>query len=221
MNCEDVTIALDDAHDSGATLDPAIARHVAGCPECRSYAAFLATLRERADGVAREREPGRDLWPGIAARLDAPKTVAFRARASRSVAPWWAAAAAAVVAAAVTFALTRPPSDAPRAASASPATMASDDDATASVVPASHGAGDEDYARAMASLLAALDQGKDRMAPGTRVVVERNLAVIDRALSDIQAALAKDPNNTDLMRLFSTTRKRKVETLRQVVRLLV
>ena len=57
------------------------------------------------------------------------------------------------------------------------------------------------------------------MTPETRAVVEKNLAVIDAALVEIRAALAKDPNNRELLRMLGATRKRKIETLQLVVKL--
>lgn len=57
------------------------------------------------------------------------------------------------------------------------------------------------------------------MTPETRAVVEKNLAVIDAALVEIRSALAKDPNNRELLRMLGATRKRKIETLQLVVKL--
>ena len=78
---------------------------------------------------------------------------------------------------------------------------------------------EEGYAQAATELLAALAAQKDSLSPDTRASVERNLAVIDQALTEIRDALRKEPKNPDLTRMLAATHRKKVEVLRRVMRL--
>jgi hypothetical protein len=68
------------------TLEPgertALEQHLAGCSACRALALDLRELVERARALP-EREPARDLWPGIRAEIERARP----ARAGRS--PGW------------------------------------------------------------------------------------------------------------------------------------
>jgi hypothetical protein len=88
-------------------------------------------------------------------------------------------------------------------------------------MPASYEAGEAEFARATTDLLTVLESRKDSLSPVTRKTVERNLQAIDQALSEIKDALAKDPGSHELLRLLSSTRRRKIEALQRVVKLSV
>lgn len=247
MTCEEVVLALDDR--LGQQLEPEIEAHVEACAACGSYAAFLRDLPGQIAALPREMAPPADLWPGIRERIENGPVTTIDSRRRRLVTttPWWAVAAALLVGlgagalwmksrpvgpSAATVATTpvssAPSPTAPLLVSPSPLTtvlgpsaapVSVSPSATAAALPASYQTGAAEYAQATAELMAALDARKSTMTPETRAAVSRNLAVIDAALQDIREALAKDPHNRDLLRLFGATRRRKIDTLRLVVKL--
>lgn len=241
MTCEDVVLAIDQAHDSGGALPRDVRSHVETCAACASYASFLAYLPRQVEALPRELAPQRDLWNGIRHRIESERVVGIgsRRKASPSANQWWAVAAALLVGlgAGVAWMKTRPAPNATVATVATPSAIASSPSstlsastipapstlptthATAGALPASYETGASEFTRATADLMSALDARRNSMTPETRAVVEKNLAVIDAALVEIRSALAKDPNNRELLRMLGATRKRKIETLQLVVKL--
>jgi hypothetical protein len=57
------------------------------------------------------------------------------------------------------------------------------------------------------------------MKPETAAVFERNLEIIDRAIQDTRAALARDPASRDLAFLLSSAYDAKLDILREAVRI--
>ena len=68
-------------------------------------------------------------------------------------------------------------------------------------------------------LLAAIEERRDRFSPETLAVLEKNLAIIDRAIDDVHAALEADPSSHDSNLLLAAMHEQKVELLRRVARL--
>jgi CheY-like chemotaxis protein len=50
-------------------------------------------------------------------------------------------------------------------------------------------------------------------------VVEENLKIIDRAVGEVQAALARDPGNRELPALLMTAYRQEIDLLQRVVQL--
>jgi anti-sigma factor RsiW len=74
----------------------------------------------------------------------------------------------------------------------------------------------ETYDRAVADLLQAVDEGRDRLGPRTVEVLVRSLGTIDRAIGEARAALEKDPENAFLSVHLVRERQRKLAVLRQL-----
>lgn len=144
-------------------------------------------------GLPQSIEPARDLWPGIAARLEpAP---------GRRVRRWaWQAAAAVLLVAAssiVTLQLVKPRGPVVAEAPASVAGPA--------VMPAAFGPGhalDPEYLVAKAQLAEMLAQRIDAMPASARSKLEANLAEMQRATAEINAALALQPGDPLLEELL-------------------
>ena len=181
-------------------LDPAerasIDLHLAGCAECRADRRAAAFLAAPVAGLPREIVPPSDLWTGIAPRL--------ASRPRRLAIPVWQLAAAAVVLAvassAVTMAMLRQPTGRAEVAVGFASTEARYQQATLEVTDL--------YQRA-----------RDSLAPDTRLVLERNLAVIERALGEARAALRTDPSNRTLEAMVVTAYQRKIEFLERAAAL--
>lgn len=189
-----------------------------------------ADLRLQIAELPRESQPGRDLWPGIAARLAAPaagQPVATAAAAKTMGEPkarnlgYRHLAAAALLAASLgagsTWWLLRhePSSAATTSASLTP----SADGAPATAIPVSipdWRQVEADYDRARASLWAMVQTRRDRLSASTLSAVERNLAILDAAIGELRQALAQDPGNPRLSQELLDSHRRSLDLLRRV-----
>jgi anti-sigma factor RsiW len=204
MTCREIDERLDDYVDG--TLSEGefqeLELHLAACADCRAAEEGLRRLLATAAALPREKAPGRDLWPEVAERLGS------RAWGGRRIG---LAAAAALIVSTATFLMlrTRPapvpgPTAIPVAASAGSFTLA---------------AAEQDYARAAAALLAALEEQKASLPPQTIAELEKNMEVIDHALGEVREALSHDPDNARLTWLLASTHRKKVDILQRVVKL--
>jgi predicted anti-sigma-YlaC factor YlaD len=201
MMCPEMEVRLNEYVDG--TLAPAdrtaLEAHLAGCAGCRAAVAELQGLVAAGRDLPRTIVPSRDLWAGIAARINE------RGRGRR----WWRerafwagalAAAATLVVAIGIYRLT----------SAPPARTVTGEQGWAAL--------QADYDRAADELSRLLAAQRGRLQPGTVTLVERNLRIIDAAIRESRAALARDPGNVDLRTLYAAAARQKVELLRWVAR---
>lgn len=151
-------------------------------------------------------EPARDLWPAIEAAIRAGKQSAPLPRRTLSWS-WALAAGTAIASVSVLFtwlALRDPQVDGPAVQMARTQAPAGE----LSLQPVSYGAyarlGPE-YLEVRAQLSAEFQQRVAELPPDTRDKVARNLAVIQQAASEIDAALARDPSSRLLNRLLLST----------------
>lgn len=171
-----------------------VARHLTTCSECRHDLESSRFLVNRVAGIRREVAPPSDLWAGIAPRIG---------KGVRRVSiPIWRLAAAAVVLVSTSSALTvavlrRPPVE----------------------VPARFATTEASYQQAALQLADLYQQVRDSLAPETRLVLERNLAVIERALSEAREALKADPANRTIEAIVVAAWQRKIEFLERAASL--
>ncbi len=166
-------------------------------------------LLAKAAGLAREVAPPRDLWPAIAARIAAESR-----RPPARTFGWPAALAAGVLVAAVsamlTWGLLREPDPAAEAGAIAESAILPVHYGTNSVLtPAELAARD--------ALLAQFRERLGRLSPPTREAVLRNLAVIQRAADEIDAALAQDPASGLLNELLLGAYKQELQLYSKVV----
>jgi putative zinc finger protein len=203
----------DHVHDrleawAAGELDPAaraaVASHLEACAACRAEAHAWRALFERTAGLPRSIEPPRDLWPGIDAALDEPAAIPLRRPRLR---PWWLAAAgvALVVATAALTTLFLRGSDTLLARKLKG--MESPAGADPAVV---------DLRVASDDLLRRLEE--EDVPPETIAIVQRNLAVIDVAIGELEAALARDPDNEELAEMLVSTHRKKAELIEGAIR---
>jgi hypothetical protein len=181
--------------------------HLAGCEDCAAEHAFLRELLASAAELPRAMAPPRDLWPGIASRLERRPTVA------RS---YWLSglAAAAALLVAVTLAVkprTQTTTGASPNVAATPVSLGQ--------LPPELAAAELEYERATKQLLDALAARRASLPDETKRALDENLRAIDQALLEVRAAVIADPTNPHLNHLLASTHQRKVETLRRVVKL--
>jgi hypothetical protein len=54
------------------------------------------------------------------------------------------------------------------------------------------------------------------MSPETAATVDRNLAVVEKAVDEIRQALARDPGNGELHRMLLAAQRRELDLLERV-----
>lgn len=171
-------------------------------------------LLARAGELPKDIEPPRDLWPGIAARLgEAPRE--SRDRGFRWPMALAAGFAVAAVSALLTWGLMRPsPAPAPTVVAQQPAPTPDD------IVPVSYGPNSGLTAAELAArdaLVAQFRESFTKLKPETRVAIVKNLAVMQAAANEIDAALARDPASRMLRGMLFGTYKQELQLYSAVV----
>lgn len=206
--------------DLDGTVKEALEAHLAECGSCRAVLRDLREIVARA-GALEGIEPARDLWPGISEAMggggEEARVIQFptSGRATRRpgfllTAPQLAAASVALmlVSAGATWWAgagmgARGPAG-PLPAPAAEVTMA----AVAAPPP--------ELAEELEALEAVLAQARDRLAPETVRILEKNLGVIQRAIDESRDALAVDPANGFLRDHLQRAYRDKAAFLREV-----
>ncbi len=154
----------------------------------------------------------RDLWPGIEARITGAARRHTRPTLSRWLANPVAIAAAVVVAAGATVIIATRSSPRSRALASAP-TM---DTTRPNITPVrlNKQPAHVTYDREIATLRTIVSQRQPALDPTTRAVIAKNLAVIDQAVAESRAALAKDPNSSFLLDQLDHTLDTEVDLLR-------
>ena len=194
----------------------ALEEHLRACPECTRTLAELE-LVVAAGARAENRPPGRDLWPGIAARLATPSRVLPLPRRERRLSftlPQLAAAAALflMLGAGGLYLAMQGERTAPSTAQAPTAAPAQ---TAAATRLASQGYATQ--ATAITELEQALAQDRDRLDTATVRVLEQSIASIDQAIAEARAAMERDPANPYLRRYLDGAMKKKIDILRRAV----
>jgi len=149
--------------------------------------------------LPREIDPPLDLWPGIAARIDADQRTLPRL--------------AQALAASVVIALGSALGGAWLGYGAGQRGEAASADTLAGVQGVEHS-----YAAARASYMSALTLSGTYLDEATRTTLRQNLAVIDAAAMALNAALREDPDNPIYMDALLMTREREMEMLADITR---
>ena len=206
--------------------------HLADCPECSAVLDQLRGVVDSAHGLE-DRLPGRDLWPEIARGIGAEEggrahVIDFADRSGvhvprpqgrkdgiRFTLPQLAAASLAlalVSGSAAWFLRPLTVSEVPVAQAASETLVHRASTLVPQVLR---------YTGELAALEQMLQERRDDISPSTLLVVERNLSVIDRAISDALQALEVDPENRYLEDHVTRAYERKVAYLRDATSLVI
>ena len=227
FTCTDFEAKLADLMDG--SLDQAaraaMASHRATCAACDALASDLDTIRTDAAALP-TLSPSRDLWAGVAERIEAP-VVALPVTAAQgpvvtaTIAPrrrWPAMAAAASLLVAATAGITWSV-----ARQSAPDTSVADDTGFAAAMAlsqnvraASRPALNETYDREIAVLRAIVDQRRSELDSATVAILDKNLKVIDDAIAESKAALARTPASAFLLDRLTDAYDSKLRTLRAI-----
>ena len=216
MTCQDADLLLDDFVDGtlGGADRERVAAHLGECAACRRLADGLRGVVEAAGRLPDRIAPERDLWPAIAAELGRGSRHSG-VGAMRRWRAWGAILAAAAAVAAITAVVTvrmtasRATSPAVEVAGARNTAAASLDLARAQAT----------FAAARRQLLAVLEARRGSLSPRTATVVERNLEIIDGAVREMEAALAREPADPALPGLLLTAYRQEIDLLQRTTAL--
>ena len=180
------------------------ARHLADCAACRETLRRVQDLVAAAHALPRDVAPPPEVWASLRER------VAGRPESRRFARVWWrigSIAAAAVFVLVIGTALLLHPAAKAKGAKLSPPAPAAIPLVVASV--------DRNYSETLTELRTTLDSQRATLSPTTVRTVERSLAVIDSAIAEAHAALARDPANQTLVDILAAHYERKVDLLQR------
>jgi anti-sigma factor RsiW len=232
MRCEDLTDdVLVDLVDGG--LEPVVRgeveRHLEGCAICRALVMDLRTIRAAAFTLNRP-EPRPEVWASVKTRLAreprpsvSASVVDIAPRRSPLLSgpirwrPWLAAAA---VLLAATFVSLLPlmrsssSSEAPAQAPAPPASPSVES------IAAEFEAAEAHYQKAITDLETIAREGSGTLDPQVAAVLQKNLTLIDQAISESRAALGTQPSSASAQTGLFDALRTKLALLQETVELI-
>jgi len=219
MTCHELDERLDDWVDGALPAGDAseVEAHLLSCALCRERERRLRQVLAHAASLPRSVAPPRDLWPGIARRVEHGRSWSWRAVGFRPVV--LAAAATVVIGLVAALWGGRTPAGVRTVEIPAASPRASLVSGTPGVSDPVLAAAERDYEAAANALLEALQQRSSRLQPETLDAVKANLDVIDRALAEVRKALVQDPSSPELSRMLVATHRKKVDVLSRVVKL--
>lgn len=227
MKCEDLNEALVDLVDG--RLDGAeqrsVERHLEGCENCRALVEDLRSIRAAAFMLDR-REPKTETWSRVQAAIaaePAPKGRLLDMSAARRSFrgtnwPVWLGAAAALILATTIGLL--PLMSRPEPAHDDSAETADGAEATVESVTAEFEAAEKHYQKAIDDLQTLASKDTGELDPQVASVLQKNLTVIDQAISESREALKAQPANASAQSGLFEGLRTKVALLQQTVELI-
>jgi anti-sigma factor RsiW len=196
--------------------------HLASCAACRGLLADLEAMRRSAREIA-DYAPRPEVWAGLSRRLAGE--LAARPR------PFWtgarvalAMAATLVVAVASSVWLLRGPAPASPAAGgapgASPAGVTQSGGDLVQDVDEHLRIADEHYVKAIAGLEQVVKSGEGELDPAVAATLQKNLGVIDQAITESREAIKSQPNSQLAQTSLFEALRRKVALLEDTVALI-
>ena len=206
-------------------LDPAqlrdVERHLEACADCRALVTDLRSIRASAFMLDR-REPPAELWTRLQTAVAAEPTprgrlLGFRRSFSGGGWPVWLGAAAALILATVIGLL---PLMNRHAISSEAAVTDAVPEVTVESVAAEFEAAEQHYQKAIEDLQTIANKDTGELDPEVAAVLQKNLTVIDQAISESRVALKTQPANTNAQDGLFDALRTKVALLQQTVELI-
>jgi anti-sigma factor RsiW len=230
MNCADlqtdVLVDLVDGRLDGAE-QRGVERHLDACAQCRALVEDLRSIRAAAFMLDRH-EPKAATWASLQAAIaaePAPKRrvldLSLGRRSFSGGAPVWLGAAAALILATVIGLmplLNRAP--APHDDSATEAAAGADAEVTVESVTAEFAAAEKHYQKAIDDLQTIANKDTGELDPQVASVLQKNLTVIDQAITESRAALKSQPASSNAQSGLFDALRTKVALLQQTVELI-
>ena len=207
----------------GAAERSEVDQHLAGCDACRTLVDDLRSIRAVSASLD-HRDPPARAWSRLerAIKLESEhrgETTA-RLKLSRDVYTWLATAAAILLAVFVglRYRPATPPTATPTPAVAADTTPGAD--AAAQSVEAELRAAEEHYEKAIRGLEQVTNAEKGALDTQTAATLQKNLAVIDQAISESRAALRAQPASQPAQDSLLESFKAKLALLQDTVALI-
>jgi hypothetical protein len=213
MNCDDILREiLDPERQAAEPMRAELEAHLQACANCRDVCDRLAAIEAPTAVLPREIAPSRDLWPGIASRLDAAKPKKRILRFTRFI-PLAAAAGMAGILA--TSLLSLPPDPTKIAAETTTLKTRPTETKPANRLPSA--AVEVGFERTRAVLMKRFEAQKSTTPADQTASFELSLSTMTSAVEDIHSALERDPYNASLLMKLSQARRRELRLLQQVI----
>jgi anti-sigma factor RsiW len=228
MKCEDLNQTLVDLVDG--RLDGAgqrdVERHLEGCGNCRALVEDLRTIRAAAFMLDR-REPKAETWSKVQAAIaaePAPKgrllEMGSRRMGGRTNWAVWLGAAAALILATVIGVLPLMNRAETGHDDSAEAGAAAAGEVTVESVTAEFEAAERHYQKAIDDLQTIANKDTGELDPQVAAVLQKNLTVIDQAISESRDALKAQPANASAQSGLFEGLRTKVALLQQTVELI-
>ena len=180
----------------------------------------LRELQEMTDRLPREMEPPPEAWDAVRAQIERDGAAHMLPRAPRDTPLWQrpefliaASLLLVVSSSAVTYNLSRDRDGVPPVAQTG---ERGGETAVRTVSTLTQFTGKEnEYLRRVNGLVAIMESGDVELAPETIVKVKESLAIIDAAILEARAALARDPANRELIEMLESTYEKKLDLLQR------
>ena len=200
-----------------------IERHLEACAECRALVSDLRSIRAAAFMLDR-REPSAESWTKLRAAVAAEPQSTGRLLAMRlgrpslgGRLPVWLGAAAALILATVLGLL---PLLNRQAATGEGTEAGATPEITVESVAAEFEAAEQHYQKAIDDLQTIANKDTGELDPQVAAVLQKNLTVIDQAITESRAALKTQPTSTNAQDGLFDALRTKVALLQQTVELI-
>ena len=196
-----------------------VERHLESCPECRALVTDLRAIRASAFMLDR-REPPMALWTKVQAAVAAePRpTARLLMMPTRQNLPVWLGAAAALILATVIGLL--PLMNRNAVSNDTAENEAATPEITVESVAAEFEAAEQHYQKAIDDLQTIANKDTGELDPQVAAVLQKNLTVIDQAITESRVALKTQPSNTNAQDGLFDALRTKVALLQQTVELI-
>ncbi len=213
---------VDGTLDAGAQAD--LDAHLASCAACRDLLADLGAIRRTAAEIP-DFSPRPEVWASLSDRLAA--NLAARPRhfwSGTRVALAMAATLVVAVTASVWLVRSPAPASAPQASAQPPAGDAAgviqSNDGLVQDVDEHLRIADEHYVKAIAGLEQVVKSGEDSLDPALAATLQKNLGVIDQAITESREAIKAQPNSQLVQTSLFEALRQKVALLEDTVALI-
>jgi len=183
--------------------------HLRRCEPCAEDVARLRRVAREFSGMEAAGVPFQALWPAIRSRIEQRKVAALDPASGRlrrrATLGRVAAVAAGLVAVGLVGALMRS-AGRPRPETPPPDSLG----ALIAVADSSRA-----YEAEARDLLDRFELRRAMLRPDARTSIDRDLAVIDQAIAELKAAIARDPANPALRPLLAASYRQKIELLKR------
>ncbi|HWT46150.1 MAG TPA: zf-HC2 domain-containing protein [Vicinamibacterales bacterium] len=228
MACSQYLTSIQEYVDGtlGAIRRAELEQHLAGCGECRAFAADLQRIREDASALRSVPLPD-GLWLQIAGRLRQEGRVRDVAPVKRRVpfAAWAAMAAGLIVAIGGSAVVLRSgvrqaPAAVTTSAASQPGAGNAPDTKSVEDVQNELAAAQTQYQTAISHLEQIAKANQSALDPQTARTLQKNLAITDMAIADSSAAVHAEPTSVAAREALFDALKQKVSLLQDTISLI-